>query len=301
MVIVELARYGRGPFNGYIYRSVTLSYVTAAIVVVRAPSWAYSDGLGDRSDSCGESRIISGLLEQERTIPVARQKILIVDDDENICDLVRLQLEMAGFEPICANDGREALTAARDQKPALIVLDLILPEMDGLEVLREVRRFANIPVVMLTGRSDEFDRVLGLEMGADDYVTKPFSPRELIARIRAVLRRSNLNQTSDEHQELNLHGFYLNMMSREVRINERRIELTPKEFDLLWQLASNRDRVFTRSQLLKKVWDYEDFFGDERTVDQHVKRLRRKIEDERAPCRITTIWGVGYKFELTTG
>lgn len=232
---------------------------------------------------------------------MAKQKVLIVDDDENVCDLVRLQLEMAGFEPITANDGRDALTLAKEQKPALMVLDIVLPEMDGLEVLREVRRFANIPVVMLTGRSDEFDRVLGLEMGADDYISKPFSPRELMARIKAVLRRSSSSQASEEHQVLNLCGFYVNVFAREVKINDKHIDLTPKEFDLLWHLASNRDRVFTREQLLKQVWDYDEFFGDERTVDQHVKRLRRKIEDEKAPCRITTIWGVGYKFELTVG
>ncbi|MHB0997892.1 MAG: response regulator transcription factor [Armatimonadota bacterium] len=229
---------------------------------------------------------------------MSKQKVLIVDDDENTCDLVRLQMEMAGFEPLCACDGREALNIARDQRPSLIVLDLVLPEMDGLEVLREVRRLGNIPVILLTGRNDEFDRVLGLEMGADDYVTKPFSPRELIARVKAVLRRTIAQQTADDHQVLNLYGFYVNLLSREVKINDKRIDLTPKEFDLLWHLASNRDRVFTRDQLLKQVWDYEEFFGDERTVDQHVKRLRRKIEDEKTPCRITTIWGVGYKFEL---
>lgn len=228
-------------------------------------------------------------------------RVLIVDDDENTCEMVRLQLEMAGFDPMCAYDGREALSMVKDHQPAIIVLDLILPEMDGLEVLREVRRLGNTPVIMLTEKSDEFDRVLGLEMGADDYVTKPFSPRELVARIKAVLRRSSANQHTDEHQIINLHGFSVNLLSREVKVNDKKIDLTPKEFDLLWHLASNRDRVFTREQLLKQVWDYEEFFGDERTVDQHVKRLRRKIEDEKAPCRITTIWGVGYKFELANG
>lgn len=230
---------------------------------------------------------------------MAKQRILVVDDDENICDLVRLQLEMAGFDPVCAYDGKEGLSAARDRKPSLMILDLMLPEMDGLEVLREARRFTNIPIIMLTGRSEEFDRVLGLEMGADDYIAKPFSPRELVARVKAVLRRAGPHTAAEDHQVLNFLGFYVNLYAREVRINERHIELTPKEFDLLWHLASNRDRVFTREQLLKQVWDYDEFFGDERTVDQHVKRLRRKIEDGRAPCRITTIWGVGYKFELT--
>lgn len=229
---------------------------------------------------------------------MAKQKILIVDDDETIVDLVRMQLEMTGFDPIVAYNGRDGITMAKEHRPSLIVLDIMLPELDGLEVCREVRRFANIPIIMLTGRSDEFDRVLGLEMGADDYVTKPFSPRELVARIKAVLRRVGATQTAEDQQVLNLPGFYVNLLSREVRVDNQRIELTPKEFDLLWHLASSRDRVFTREQLLKQVWDYDEFFGDERTVDQHVKRLRRKIEGKNAPCRITTIWGVGYKFEL---
>ena len=234
-------------------------------------------------------------------MPVAKQKILIVDDDENTCELMRLQLEMAGFDPVCTYSGREALAVAKEQRPSMLVLDIVMPEMDGLEVLREIRRFANLPVIMVTGKGDEFDRVLGLEMGADDYLVKPFSPRELVARIKAVLRRVCDTQSKDDQQVMNLPGFYMNLLSREVRVNDLRIDLTPKEFDLLWHLVSNRDRVFTRDQLLKQVWDYEEFFGDERTVDQHVKRLRRKVEGESAPCRITTIWGVGYKFELITG
>lgn len=232
---------------------------------------------------------------------MAKQRILIVDDDENTCELIRLQMEMAGFDAVCAYGGKEALSAAKSQRPSLLVLDLMLPEIDGLEVLREVRRFANIPVVMVTGRGDEFDRVLGLEMGADDYVVKPFSTRELVARIKAVLRRTVTAQPPEDQQVLSLPGFYMNLLSRESRVNDARIDLTPKEFDLLWHLASNKERVFTREQLLKQVWDYEDFYGDERTVDQHVKRLRRKVERDGSPCRITTIWGVGYKFEQVAG
>lgn len=231
---------------------------------------------------------------------MAKQKILIVDDDENTCELVRLQFEMAGFEPICSYNGREAIAIAKEHKPSLVILDLMLPELDGLEVCRELRRFSNIPIIMLTSKSDEFDRVLGLEMGADDYVPKPFSPRELVARVKAVLRRCGTNHSTEDQQVLSVPGFYLNLLSREVRINEKKLDLTPKEFDLLWYLAKSRDRVFTREQLLKHVWNYEDFFGDERTVDQHVKRLRRKIESKQASCRITTIWGVGYKFEFAT-
>jgi len=237
----------------------------------------------------------------ERAILVTKQRVLVVDDDENTCELIRLQLEMAGFDPLCAYNGRDAISISKESRPSLIVLDLMLPEVDGLEVCREVRRFANIPILMLTAKADEFDRVLGLEMGADDYVTKPFSLRELIARVKAVLRRATSGQSVDDQQVVSVPGFYLNPLSREVRIDDKRIELTPKEFDLLWHLARSRDRVFTREQLLKQVWDYDEFFGDERTVDQHVKRLRRKIEGERTPCRITTIWGVGYKFEFTDG
>lgn len=233
---------------------------------------------------------------------MAKQRVLVVDDDENTCELIRLQLEMAGFEPVCAYNGRDAVTISREQRPSIIVLDIILPEMDGLEVCREVRRFANIPILMISGsRNEEFDRVLGLEMGADDYVVKPFSPRELIARVKAVLRRSNSSRGQEERQVVDGPGFHLNLLSREVKINDQRIDLTPKEFDLLWHLAKSRERVFTREQLLKQVWEYDEFFGDERTVDQHVKRLRRKIQVDDAPCRITTIWGVGYKFEFTNG
>ncbi|HET6456790.1 MAG TPA: response regulator transcription factor [Armatimonadota bacterium] len=232
---------------------------------------------------------------------VARQKILIVDDDNNTCEMIRMQLDTAGFEAFCVQSGREALAVAKEQRPSLMILDLMMPEMDGLEVFRELRRTTNVPVIMVTGRSDEFDKVLGLEMGADDYVVKPFSTRELTARVKAVLRRAQSGQSSDDQQMLNLPGFYVNLLSREVRVNDKRVDLTPKEFDLLWHLARHRDRVFTREELLKQVWDYEEFFGDERTVDQHVKRLRRKIEDDHTACRITTIWGVGYKFEMSNG
>ena len=229
---------------------------------------------------------------------MAKQRILIVEDDDSICEMLRINLESAGYDPFCVHNGKEAIAAAKEHKPALIILDIVIPELDGLEVLREVRRFSNTPIIVLTARTDEFDRVLGLEMGADDYMGKPFSPRELVARIKAVLRRSVAMHSVEDQQVLNFPGFYANLLSREVRINNKRIDLTPKEFDLLWHLSTNRDRVFTREQLLKQVWDYEEFFGDERTVDQHVKRLRRKLEDEHLPCRITTIWGVGYKFEM---
>ena len=174
----------------------------------------------------------------------------------------------------------------------------MLPGVDGLDVCKDIRKFSNVPMIMLSARVDEVDRVLGLEIGADDYVTKPFSPRELLARVKAVLRRASYTPSPDEQQVLTLPGIIVSRISREVAIGDERIDLTPKEFDLLWYLASNRGRVFTREQLLEQVWSYQDFSGDERTVDQHIKRLRRKVEVPGSPCRITTIWGVGYKFEV---
>ena len=229
---------------------------------------------------------------------MSKPKILVVDDDGSVCELLMSYFEQAGFESHCSKDGVAALVSVRELHPDLVILDLMLPEMDGLEVLKELRRVGNVPVIALTGRGEEVDRILGLEMGADDYVTKPFSPRELLARVKAVLRRAALAPSAEEAQTLNLPGITVSRVSREVKMGDVRINLTPKEFDLLWHLACQRNRVFTREQLLEQVWAYQEFYGDERTVDQHVKRLRRKIEIDGSPCRITTIWGVGYKFEI---
>lgn len=230
---------------------------------------------------------------------MAKQRVFVVDDDETIRESLKAYFEEGGFEVATVGDGDTALAMASSYQPDIVILDLVLPQMDGLDVLKELRRAGNVPIIAVTGRSDEVDRVLGLEMGADDYVTKPFSRRELLARVKAVLRRMALVPGPDDQQSLNMPGLYVSRVSREVRLNDQRIELTPKEFDLLWYLASNRNKVFTREQLLAQVWAYQEFFGDERTVDQHVKRLRRKIEVEGSPFRITTIWGVGYKFEAT--
>jgi DNA-binding response OmpR family regulator len=225
-------------------------------------------------------------------------RVLVIDDEENVCELIALYFEKAGYEIISTGDGNEGIEMIRSQKPDLVILDLMLPGMDGLDVCKEIRKTSNIPLIMLSARVDEVDRVLGLEIGADDYVTKPFSPRELLARVKAVLRRAAYVPSPDEQQILNLPGLSVSRISREVIVGEERVDLTPKEFDLLWYLASNRNRVFTREQLLEQVWAYQEFYGDERTVDQHIKRLRRKIEINGSPCRITTIWGVGYKFEI---
>jgi len=225
-------------------------------------------------------------------------RILVVDDDPEIIGLLKRGLSYEGYTVETAADGTEALAKARDHEPDLVILDLMLPGMDGLDVCKEIRKFSNVPIIMLSARIDEVDRVLGLEIGADDYVTKPFSPRELLARVKAVLRRAAYIPGPDEQQILNLPGLSVSRISREVIVGELRVDLTPKEFDLLWYLASNRNRVYTREQLLEQVWAYQEFYGDERTVDQHIKRLRRKIEINGSPCRITTIWGVGYKFEI---
>ncbi|MDO8586090.1 MAG: response regulator transcription factor [Armatimonadota bacterium] len=229
---------------------------------------------------------------------MTKQKVLIIDDEENVCELISLYFSKAGYDVVCAADGSEGLDRLRDQRPDIVILDLMLPGMDGIDVCKEIRKTSNVPLVMLTARVDEVDRVLGLEIGADDYVTKPFSPRELLARIKAVLRRAAYVPNPDEQQVLKMPGLSISRISREVIVGDDRIDLTPKEFDLLWYLASNRNRVFTREQLLEHVWAYQEFYGDERTVDQHIKRLRRKIETNGSPCRITTIWGVGYKFEV---
>lgn len=229
---------------------------------------------------------------------MSKQRVLVVDDDDSVREMLSDYFGKSGFEVTCAADGVQALTAAQEFHPDLVVLDIMLPEMDGLEVLKEVRRMGSVPVIALTARAEEVDRILGLEMGADDYVTKPFSPRELLARTKAVLRRAALSPAAEETQVLSLPGLTVSRVSREVKMGDARIELTPKEFDLLWHFACNRNRVFTREQLLEQVWAYQEFYGDERTVDQHVKRLRRKIQIDGSPCRITTIWGVGYKFEI---
>lgn len=240
---------------------------------------------------------VQNVLKTDET-GVSKPKVLVIDDEENVCELITLYFEKAGYDVLSCGDGNEGIEMVRSQKPDIVILDLMLPGIDGLDVCKEIRKTSNVPLIMLTARVDEVDRVLGLEIGADDYVTKPFSPRELLARVKAVLRRAAYVPSPDEQQVLNLPGLAVSRISREVLVGETRVDLTPKEFDLLWYLASNRNRVFTREQLLEQVWAYQEFYGDERTVDQHIKRLRRKIESSGSPCRITTIWGVGYKFEI---
>jgi DNA-binding response OmpR family regulator len=228
---------------------------------------------------------------------VSEGLILVVDDEEHIRELVRLYLEKDGYKVSMAGDGLEAVQKAKAESPQLIILDIMLPKLDGWDVCREVRKFADTPIIMLTAKGEEFDKVLGLELGADDYLTKPFSPRELVARIKAILRRSATEEPAKDESVIVIPGLVINQSSREVNVNGQEVMLTPKEFDLLWFLAKNTGKVFTREQLLTAIWGY-DYYGDMRTVDTHIKRLREKVEKDGQPYHVRTIWGVGYKFEV---
>lgn len=227
------------------------------------------------------------------------QKILIVDDEENIVNLIEYNLKNAGFQTIAAYDGHSGLSMAKEQHPDLIVLDLMLPEMDGFAVVRELRKESNIPVLMLTARSEEFDRVLALELGADDYLVKPFSTRELVARVKAILRRVTGEPKEGKAPEENVikaGPITIDGDKHQVFVHEKEISLTAKEYDLLKLLIVNRGRVFSREKLLEQLWDY-DYFGDTRTIDVHMRHLREKIEEDSAnPQYLKTVRGVGYKF-----
>ena len=223
-------------------------------------------------------------------------KILLVDDDPNIRNLVNMYLEKEGFEVTMAARGDDALKLFKTSPPNLILLDIMLPGMDGWQVCREVRKLSNIPIIMLTAKDETFDKVLGLELGADDYVAKPFDMKELVARIKAVSRRFQAAETPD--RELVFPGLTININQYTVMYMGRELEMPPKELELLHFLASHPGMVFTREQLLEQVWGY-DYFGDSRTVDVHVKRLREKLtEGESLGWQIKTVWGVGYKFEV---
>ena len=227
-------------------------------------------------------------------------KILLVDDDPNIRQLVNLYLVKEGFEVAMADRGDTALTAFQQSQPNLILLDLMLPGMDGWQVCREVRKTSNVPIIMLTAKDETFDKVLGLELGADDYIVKPFDMKELVARIKAVLRRFQQPDQSQEHKALSFPGLTVNISQYTVTFMDRELEMPPKELELLHFLASHPNQVFTREQLLEQVWGY-DYFGDSRTVDVHVKRLREKLEGVSDKWCLKTVWGVGYKFELLEG
>ena len=227
---------------------------------------------------------------------MASGKILVVDDDRNICELLRLYIEKEGFTVVIANDGRQALEVFESDKPDLIMLDIMLPELDGWQVCREIRKISTIPIIMLTAKDETFDKVLGLELGADDYMTKPFDPKELIARIKAVIRRTQ--SVVAPEREIAFPNLVINMSTYLVTYNGKDIEMPPKEIELLYFLASHPNKVFTRDQLLEQVWGF-DYFGDSRTVDVHIKRIREKLTGcEEYGWHIKTIWSVGYKFEV---
>ncbi len=225
-----------------------------------------------------------------------KQKILIVDDDLNICELLRLYLEKDGFETVIANDGEQAVLCAQKHSPDLILLDIMLPKLDGWQVCRQIRKTMETPIIMLTAKGETFDKILGLELGADDYVTKPFDTKEVIARVKAVLRRSSDNDKNSV-QEVKYDKLKINLTNYELQVDGNSIDTPPKELELIYHLASNPNRVYTRDQLLDEVWGF-DYYGDSRTVDVHVKRLREKLENISPEWSLKTVWGVGYKFEV---
>ena len=223
-------------------------------------------------------------------------KVLIVDDDVNIALLFRVCLEKEGYTTIVANDGMKAIEKFKSEAPNLVLLDVMMPKVDGWQVCREIRRVSNIPIIMLTAKGDTFDKVLGLELGADDYMVKPFESKELIARIKAVMRRYE-TKGQDITQEVVYPNLIINLSNYELKIEGETVDIPPKELELLYFLCSNPNRVFTREQLLEEVWGF-DYFGDSRTVDVHVKRLREKLEGHEKNWQLKTVWGVGYKFEV---
>ncbi|WP_206830959.1 response regulator transcription factor [Alicyclobacillus fructus] len=233
---------------------------------------------------------------------MAQTRILVVDDEERIRRLVRMYLERNGFEVDEAADGREALNKALSQAYALIILDLMLPGMDGRDVCAQIRQHSNVPIIMLTAAGDEANRVHGFELGADDYVVKPFSPRELVLRVRAMLKRTGeVEYGRSAMQTLTFPGLEIQIDARRVEVQGQEVNLTPKEFDLLVYMAQRPDKVFSREELLRDVWNYQ-FFGDQRTVDTHIKRLREKLGQVSPEVSryIVTVWGVGYKFEVAS-
>ncbi|MCH3998539.1 MAG: response regulator transcription factor [Lachnospiraceae bacterium] len=233
-------------------------------------------------------------------MPASKQKILIVDDDANIAELIALYLTKECFDTKTVGDGESALQAFRTYNPDLILLDIMLPGIDGYQVCREIRTASQVPIIMLSAKGEVFDKVLGLELGADDYMEKPFDSKELVARVKAVLRRTKpqtpVRESSDE-KVVEYPGLTINLTNYSVIYNGKPVDMPPKELELLYFLAASPGRVFTREQLLDQIWGYE-YIGDTRTVDVHIKRIREKIPGGQ-DWKITTIWGIGYKFEVT--
>lgn len=226
-------------------------------------------------------------------------KILIVDDDKNICELLRLYLEKEGYETQLAHDGQQALDTFNAGKPNLVLLDVMMPKMDGWETCRRIRAAADVPVIMLTAKGETFDKVLGLELGADDYIVKPFDTKEVVARIKAVLRRYTPSGGAEEDEQklISFDKLSVDLTRYELKVDGKVVDAPPKELELLYFLASHPNRVFNRDQLLDEVWGFE-YYGDSRTIDVHVKRLREKLEGVSAQWSLKTVWSVGYKFEV---
>ena len=232
---------------------------------------------------------------------VNKQKILIVDDDENIAELISLYLTKECFDTMMVHDGEEALTAFDAWQPNLILLDLMLPGIDGYQVCREIRAHSSVPIIMLSAKGEVFDKVLGLELGADDYIMKPFDSKELVARVKAVLRRFQNTAkpeapAADKGKCAEYPGITINLTNYSVIVDGKNVEMPPKELELLYFLAASPNQVFTREQLLDQIWGYE-YIGDTRTVDVHIKRIREKIKDHSG-WSLATVWGIGYKFEV---
>ena len=228
------------------------------------------------------------------------KKALIVEDDGNIAELLRLYLEKDGFEVSQVGDGVSAVEHIREREPDVVILDIMLPGKDGWQVCRETREFSRVPILMLTAKGETMDKVAGLELGADDYITKPFEVKELMARIHAVMRRSGDGEESVREKRLEYDKLIINLDSYELVVNGVKVDTPPKEMELLYHLAGSPNRVYTRNQLLDEVWGF-DYFGDSRTVDVHIKRLREKLEGVSSQWRLKTVWGVGYKFEVGEG
>ena len=222
-------------------------------------------------------------------------KVLVVDDDSNICELLRLYLEKNGFSVITCADGKSAVDIEKKEKPDIMLLDIMLPGYDGWQVCREVRKSSNVPIIMITAKSETFDKILGLELGADDYVSKPFDAKEVVARVKAVLRRTH-GEEKEQSDVVRYDKLVINITNYELIVDGKSIDTPPKELELIYHLASNPNRVFTRDQLLDEVWGF-DYYGDSRTVDVHVKRIREKLENVSDEWCLKTVWGVGYKFE----
>ena len=227
---------------------------------------------------------------------MAKYKVMVVDDDENICELLRLYIEKEGYEVYIATNGNDVLDLFKRCSPDIILLDIMLPGKDGWQICRDIRKISMCPIIMLTAKGEVFDKVMGLELGADDYIVKPFENKEVLARIKAVLRRTHYDDTKNL-EPLEFDNLYINISNYELKVKGVIVDAPPKELELLYYLASTPNHVFTRDNILEKIWGFE-YFGDSRTVDVHIKRLREKLEGVSDQWELKTVWGVGYKFEV---